>query len=327
MSRWGGGVNARTAALRGGSGAGGCAGRSATPVSLQGEMRMPQPLEQTRGDYYLVVYPSPVLGDGRGANKPWLQELPDPVTKVLWSSWVELHPETATRLGIERGDILEVGTGNGKVRAPAYLYLGIRPDTIALATGQGHSSAVRLDDFDGKHNDRVPTQWGYGRYARNIGVRAHDLLGAGSDNAGGFALVSTKATLAKTGDHETLVSTEGSARQHGRGIGQALLVTELSGVTQAPGAENANALAPQGSKNQESGTGASQGEHAGGKTEGNRGEHAEEIPGEPKQTFLPGLRSPVAADAQGELGAPTAADRGKDKGMYAPNHWSGMANR
>ena len=74
----------------------------------------------TQGDFFLVTYPSPVLGDGRGANKPWLQELPDPVTKICWSSWVEIHPETAQRLGIERGDILEVKTASGTVRAPAY---------------------------------------------------------------------------------------------------------------------------------------------------------------------------------------------------------------
>jgi molybdopterin-containing oxidoreductase family iron-sulfur binding subunit len=324
IGRFPGGITAFTATLQKGIGAGTVATRAiAAPAAA---VRAAPALEQTSGDFYLVTYPSPVLGDGRGANKPWLQELPDPVTKVLWSSWVEIHPETALRLGIERGDIVEVGTAAGKVRAPAYLYLGIRPDTIALALGQGHGAAATLDDFDGKHNDRVPTQWGYGRYARNIGVRAHDLLGVGTDGAGGFALVSTKASLRKTGDHETLVSTEGSARQHGRGIAQALLVGELGAVREAPGAENANALAPQGSKNQES-SGGSHGEGAGGKAEGNRGAAHEEIPGEPTGAFLPGLRSPVAADAQGVLGAPTAEDHGKDKGLYAPNHWSGMANR
>jgi molybdopterin-containing oxidoreductase family iron-sulfur binding subunit len=296
ISRFPGGMSAFTATLTKGIGAGAVAPRTASATTAP-SVTAPQPLDQTRGDYYLVVYPSPVLGDGRGANKPWLLELPDPVTKVLWSSWVELHPETATKLGVERGDIVEVGTSAGKVRAPAYLYLGIRPDTIALALGQGHRAAATIEEFDGKHNDNVPTQWGYGRYARNLGVRAHDLLGAGSDNAGGFALVSTKATLTRTGDHETLVSTEGSARQHGRGIAQAVPISEL--------------LAPP------HGDHATAAEHEGG----------HEIPGEPKTAFLPGLRSPVAADAQGELGAPTAADQGKNKGMYAPNHWSGMANR
>jgi Fe-S-cluster-containing dehydrogenase component len=296
IGRFPGGMNAFTAALVKGVATGSVAPRTVASASPASAPAQPPAIDSTRGDYYLVTYPSPTLGDGRGANKPWLLELPDPVTKVLWSSWVELHPETAVKLGIERGDILEVETANGKVSAPAYLYLGIRTETIAVAIGQGHSSVAKLEQFDGKNNRDIPMQWGYGRYARGIGVRAQDLLPGGSDAAGGFTLVSTKASLRKTGDHETLVSTEGSARQHGRGIAQAIPIAELLG-------------------------GAHGGEH------GREGEHHEEIPGEASGAFLPGLRSPVAADAQGELGAPTAKDQGKDKGMYAPNHWSGMANR
>jgi anaerobic selenocysteine-containing dehydrogenase/Fe-S-cluster-containing dehydrogenase component len=327
IARHPGGMSAFTAAVQKGVGPGTVATRTLpAPVAVV-PAQAAMPIDVARGDFYLVTYLSPVLGDGRGANKPWLQELPDPVSKVLWSSWVEIHPEAAARVGIERGDIVEVTGPGGKVRAPAFLYLGIRPDTIAIAIGQGHTSATRLDAFEPKNTDARTVQWGYGRYARGIGARAHDLIAPRTDRAGGLALVSTKVTLAKTGDHETLISTEGSARQHGRGIAQALTVTQLAGLQQARGAENANALAPQGSRNQESGGGGSQGEGTGGRAEGNRGEHEESIPGEPSGQFLPGLRSPVAADAQGELGSPTAENQGKDKGMYAPNHWSGMANR
>ena len=320
MGRFTGGMSAFTTTLQKGVGAGavGTRASSAVPVS---PARASQSMEQTTGDFYLVTYHSPVLGDGRGANKPWLQELPDPVTKVLWSSWVEIHPETANRLGIERGDIVEVSTASGKVRAPAYLYLGIRTDTIALALGQGHGAATRQDEYDGKHNASAPMQWGYGRYARNIGVRAHDLLGDSRDAAGGFALVSTKATLTKTGEHETLVSTEGSARQHGRGIAQAVPIATLLAAgagDHAPAAERAGAHGA--TSNAEV--------KAEGKAEAHeKAEGGHEIAGEPNLAFLPGLRSPVAADAQGVLGSPTAADNGKDKGLYAPNHWSGMANR
>ena len=290
LGRFPGGTSAFTAALQKGVASGSMPARApGTPSPAQPA----QALDATSGDFFLVVYHSPVHGDGRGANKPWLQELPDPVTKVLWSSWVEIHPEAANRLGIERGDFVEVTTASGKVRAPAYLYLGIRTDTIALAIGQGHSSVATLEAHDGNNRKSIPTQWGYGRYARNIGVRAHDLLVAGANAAGGFALTSTKASLAKTADHETLISTEGSARQHGRGIAQSIPIGELLGE---PGAAK---------------------EHEGG----------HEIAGEASYAFQPGLRSPVAADAQGELGAPTAKDHGKDKGMYATSHWSGMANR
>ena len=91
------------------------------------------------GDYFLRVYPSPALGDGRGANKPWLQELPDPVTKIAWQTVVEMHPETAAKLGIEEGELATVETKQGSVTAPVYLYIGIRPDTIAIAMGRGHT--------------------------------------------------------------------------------------------------------------------------------------------------------------------------------------------
>ncbi|MEO8623373.1 MAG: molybdopterin-dependent oxidoreductase, partial [bacterium] len=300
ISRFPGGMNAFTAALQKGVASGSTAAR--TPLLAAAEVKAPQQLDQTQGDFFLVTYHSPVLGDGRGANKPWLLELPDPVTKVLWSSWVEIHPETANKLGIERGDFVEVKTASGTVRAPAYLYLGIRTDTIALAIGQGHSAVAKLSDHDGKNDKTIPMQWGYGRYARNLGVRAHDLLVSSSDAAGGFALTSTKATLTKTADREILISTEGSARQHGRGIAQAIPLAALL----AGGKGDAK---------------------VGEEVKAKEGEHEEHVPGEASHAFLPGLRSPVAADAQGQLGATTSDDHGTYKGMYAPNHWSGMANR
>jgi molybdopterin-containing oxidoreductase family iron-sulfur binding subunit len=152
---------------------------------------------------------------------------------------------------------------------------------------------VKLDAYDGKNDKSHPMQWGYGRYARDLGARAQDLLGNVANGAGGLLLSGTKASITKTGDHETLISTEGSARQHGRGISQAIPVADLK--------------------------------------EGKLGEKKEggeeHIAGEASGAFLPGLRSPVAADAQGILGSPTAKDHGKDKGMYAPDNWSGMANR
>ncbi|MDB4889583.1 MAG: molybdopterin dinucleotide-binding region, partial [Gemmatimonadetes bacterium] len=214
--------------------------------------------------------------------------------------------------GIERGTIVEVATPSGKVRAPAYLYLGIRPDTIGLAIGQGHSSVAKLEPHDGKNNKVIPTQWGYGRYARAIGIRAQDLLTVGSNGAGGLSLTSTRASLTKTADSELLISTEGSARQHGRGIAQAIpIATLLAGGGEGVRADRkpSNEVKVEGKEG----------------TEGPK--HEEHIPGEASHAFLPGLRSPVAADAQGQLGATTSEDHGKDKGMYAPNHWSGMANR
>jgi anaerobic selenocysteine-containing dehydrogenase/Fe-S-cluster-containing dehydrogenase component len=248
------------------------------------------PIASTQGDFFLITYPSPLLGDGRGANKPWLQELSDPVTKLCWTSWVEIHPETAQRLGIDRGDILEVKTANGTVRAPAFPYLGVHKDAIAIPLGQGHRATGAIATFNPMTHTISQVQWGYGRYARGVGINAFDLLPVGTHAAGGFIWTATKASISKTGDHETLPSTEGSARQHGREIAQAVNAADLN--------------KPAG-----------------------QGEVKEALPGDASHAFLPGLRAPVAADAQGELGAPTAADQGTKKGLYRDDDIRGMAKR
>ena len=69
------------------------------------------------GEFTFLPYPSSHYHDGRGANKPWLLENPDPVTKVTWQSWVELAPATAKRVDVREGEIVEVVTPHGSVRA------------------------------------------------------------------------------------------------------------------------------------------------------------------------------------------------------------------
>src|SRR5439155_5823906 len=146
-SRFPGGEQAFTAALVRGVAAGTIPPRATAAPAAP---RRAAPTPASAGDYTLVVYASPTLGFGRGTNKPWLIELPDPVTKVTWGSWVQIHPETATRLGIDRGDLIEVRAGNSVLRAPAFPYLGVRPDVIAIATGYGHRAAASLPEFNAK---------------------------------------------------------------------------------------------------------------------------------------------------------------------------------
>ena len=72
----------------------------------------------------------------------------------------------------ERGDILEVKTATGSIRAPAHVYLGVRPDTVAVPMGQGHRSPSQDGWYNGKDGG---VQWGYGRYARGIGANVLDV--------------------------------------------------------------------------------------------------------------------------------------------------------
>jgi anaerobic selenocysteine-containing dehydrogenase len=92
---------------------------------------------------HLQVYPSTAFYDGRGAPFPWLQQLPDPMTSVVWGSWVEINPKTAAELGIVFGDLVEITSPQGSLRLPAVIYPGIRPDMVAIPMGQGHRDAGR----------------------------------------------------------------------------------------------------------------------------------------------------------------------------------------
>ena len=58
--------------------------------------------------FALVLYEKIGLRDGRHAHNPWLQELPDPITKVVWDNYACMAPATAERLGYEEGDIIRI---------------------------------------------------------------------------------------------------------------------------------------------------------------------------------------------------------------------------
>jgi anaerobic selenocysteine-containing dehydrogenase len=131
----------------------------------------------------LIVYEHPAFGDGSFANLPRLQELPDSMTGVMWGSWIEINPKTAQSLGIAEGDLVEVATRHGSVRAPAVLYPAIRPDTIAMPFGQGHTA--------------------YGRYAKNRGANAALLLPPANTNT--QIETSVRASITKAAGEATLV--------------------------------------------------------------------------------------------------------------------------
>ncbi len=155
----------------------------------------------------LVAFPSATLFDGRGANKGWLQELPDVASKIAWQTWVELHPETAARLGVADGDVARVASPHGAVEVPVKVYPGVRRDVAAVPIGQGHTA--------------------YGRYARGRGANVLDLLAADAvDPAGALAYCSTRVTVTRTGRRIPLATTEGSPRQLGRGIARAATLEE-----------------------------------------------------------------------------------------------------
>jgi molybdopterin-containing oxidoreductase family iron-sulfur binding subunit len=164
------------------------------------------PAASAADEQQVIVFPHPVLHDGRGANKPWLQELPDPVSKIAWHSWVEVHPDTAKRWEIAAGDFLLLKSDFGAQKFPVWITPSVRPDVLAVPTGQGHTA--------------------YGRYAQDRSANAFELLGVQPNGYAGRTFT-VGATATKTGEHRKLVTTEGSPRERGRGT------VEVLGVARA----------------------------------------------------------------------------------------------
>ncbi|MCZ6516491.1 MAG: molybdopterin-dependent oxidoreductase [Gammaproteobacteria bacterium] len=149
--------------------------------------------------FILHPYLSATLFDGRGANLPWLQELPDQMTSVVYGSWIELNPATAGELGIRDGDLIEVESPAGSIRAPAYLFPAIEPGVVAMPFGQGHTA--------------------YGRYAQNRGVNPVQLVALQSDQQSGeLAWAGTRVKLRNTGERARVVRNDGISRTLGRQI-------------------------------------------------------------------------------------------------------------
>jgi anaerobic selenocysteine-containing dehydrogenase len=147
--------------------------------------------------FHLLLYPSITLSDGRGANQPLLQEIPDPMTTARWGTWIEINPETAKQLDLEDNQIVRISSAHGELEAPVVIYPGIRPDTLAMPIGQGHEE--------------------FGRFASGRGVHALDLVSSFAATASpellwGATRVRIEATRRK---HEVarLESLEGEGRE------------------------------------------------------------------------------------------------------------------
>ena len=94
----------------------------------------------------LTIYPTVQFFDGREANRPWIQELPDPMTQITWDGWLEIHPETAKAMGIQKGDVLLIRSAFGSREVPAYPIPTVPLRTVAMPIGQGHWNYGRFAD-------------------------------------------------------------------------------------------------------------------------------------------------------------------------------------
>ncbi|RKE03647.1 Fe-S-cluster-containing hydrogenase [Marinifilum flexuosum] len=136
----------------------------------------------------LQLYESIAIGDGKMANNPWLQEMPDPVTKICWDNYLCVSPKQAEEMMLETGDVVEL---NSQVKLPVYVLPGQAYNTVAVATGYGRQVC--------------------GIVGKNVGVNVNYLLQSNDDFIGDI-------NLTKTGEKYDLAMTQTHHSMEGRAI-------------------------------------------------------------------------------------------------------------
>jgi anaerobic selenocysteine-containing dehydrogenase len=111
--------------------------------------------DPTQYPFHFLPFPSQAFLDGRTAHLPWMQEMPDPLSTAMWSTWAEINPQTAARLGIGDGDMIEITSAHGTIHAPAAFTPGVAPDVIAMPAGQGHETFTRYASGRGSNPVKV----------------------------------------------------------------------------------------------------------------------------------------------------------------------------
>ena len=166
--------------------------------------------ELTSADLELDLYTKVSMGDGQMANNPWLQELPDPITRASWDNYLTISPADAAEKGIKNvtrdngaldGHVVDVTVGDVTLEnVPVYIQPGQAKGTVGLALGYGRTAGLK---------DELKT-----------GVNAYKLLGQGGNvtlsapkGMHEFACIQLHHTLA--GRHDILKEVSLENYKHG----------------------------------------------------------------------------------------------------------------
>ena len=165
--------------------------------------------ESKADGFELVLFPGFATYDGRYANNGWLQECPDPVTKMTWSNPLLLSVADAKQLGVTDGDIVSVEAAGATLRLPVVLQPGQAAGVAALALGYGRTS---------------------GTVAAGVGVNAFPFMAPEP----GSANLRRGVRVAKAGGSSDLARTQGHHRMEGRDLVRSFTVAEWATEAQTP---------------------------------------------------------------------------------------------
>ncbi len=152
----------------------------------------------TRDGLDIIFRPDACVFDGRFANNGWLQETPDPITKLTWDNAALISPELAERLEVDTEGMINLAAGNASLPIPVLVVPGMHSNAVVLPLGFGREIEGALGD-----RSRIATDAGFNTYT----LRTINTMGfACGANA-------TKATgthqLALTQDHHAIDSVGG----------------------------------------------------------------------------------------------------------------------
>ena len=168
-------------------------------------VRLPASPAPPAGGFELVLYPKVGILDGRHADNAWLQELPDPISKVTWDHYACLSPQAARELGVREGDVVRIrateATNAGALELPVHVQPGQHDCVVAVALGYGRKATERFAKVGPRWMFGKPTVNGSGRVGANAAPFA-ELSG------GMLRFARTGAVVEKTGARRDLACTQ-----------------------------------------------------------------------------------------------------------------------
>ena len=182
---------------------------SLRPGVFDGDLAADLGAPARRRRFSLVAYPSLHFFDGRGANRPWLQEIPDPLLKTTWGTGVEMTPATADALGAAEGQLVTVASDHGQVDASVIVNPHLADGVVAIAIGQGHTD--------------------FGRYATGRGVSPMALLDPAPEvPSGGVRWVGAGVDVTPRELSRPIPRLQRNFDQEDRGLAQAVSLAALA---------------------------------------------------------------------------------------------------
>ncbi|MDC3352068.1 TAT-variant-translocated molybdopterin oxidoreductase [Crocinitomicaceae bacterium] len=179
---------------------------AATAVSFNGNLNAAGKAEKgiASGEWEISFYQKAGIGTGIHANNPWLQELPDPVSKVTWDNYVTMAPSDMDAKDFNKGlgqeqqqNVVNVTVGDSTVKLPVYPQPGQTPGTIGIAYGYG-----RGEGGEAIGKSAYQQAGAYGEASKDlIGGNAFKIAPAGANEA-------FSATVADAGEKYILACTQ-----------------------------------------------------------------------------------------------------------------------